>query len=151
MRAVVQRSGDAEVRVGGDVVGSIDHGFVILLGIAHADTDRDAEVMASKIAGLRVFPDDDGRMNRSIGESGGAVLLVSQFTLLADVRKGRRPSFIGAAEPQEADRLVALVAEHLRSGGLEVATGRFGAMMEVDLVNRGPVTIVIDVVDGSVR
>lgn len=151
MRAVVQRSGSAEVRVGGDVVGSIDGGFVVLLGVARGDTDRDAEALAAKVAGLRVFSDDEGRMNLSIADVGGEILLVSQFTLLADLRKGRRPSFVAAADPAEADRLVDLVGEHLTSAGLPVATGRFGAMMEVDLINEGPVTIVIDVVDGSVR
>lgn len=151
MRAVVQRSGPAEVRVGGEIVGSIDGGFVVLIGVADGDTDRDADVLAAKIAGLRVFPDDDGRMNLAIADVGGEILLVSQFTLLADVRKGRRPSFVAAADPAEADRLVDLVGEHLASAGLPVAMGRFGAMMEVDLVNEGPVTIVIDVVDGSVR
>jgi D-tyrosyl-tRNA(Tyr) deacylase len=151
VRAVVQRSGSAEVRVEGAVVGSIEGGFVVLLGVADGDTERDAEVLAAKVAGLRVFPDDEDRMNLSIADVGGEVLLVSQFTLLADLRKGRRPSFVAAAEPDEAARLVDVVAEHLVAAGLTVATGRFGAMMEVDLVNEGPVTIVVDVVDGSVR
>jgi D-tyrosyl-tRNA(Tyr) deacylase len=150
MRSVLQRVGRAEVRVDGSVVGAIESGLVVLLGVAEGDTQSDAEVMATKVAGLRVFPDDHGKMNRSVADSGGKILLVSQFTLLADVRKGRRPSFSGAARPEDADALVDAVAVELRLQGIEVATGRFGSMMELELINEGPVTIVIDVVGGSV-
>lgn len=150
MRAVVQRVSRAAVRVGGETVGSIDAGFLVLLGVAEGDDSDDAGVMAAKLAGLRVMRDDDGRMNRSLADTGGAVLLVSQFTLLADVRRGRRPSFVAAAAPAVADPLVDEVASGLRAAGLTVESGRFGAMMEVDLVNDGPVTIVVDVVDGTV-
>lgn len=150
MRAVVQRVTGAEVRVGGEVVGAIRTGFVVLLGVVDGDDERDVGVMAAKIAGLRVFSDDDGKMNRSLADVGGAVLLVSQFTLAADIRKGRRPSFVAAAPPEVADPLVASVGEALSSAGIPVETGRFGASMEVELVNDGPVTIVIDVVGGVV-
>lgn len=150
MRAVVQRVSRAVVRVDDAEVGSIGLGFVVLLGVAHGDDDADAAAMARKIAGLRVFRDDDDRMNLALADVGGGVLLVSQFTLMADVRKGRRPSFVAAAEPQVADPLVRRVGDHLAGLGVPVASGRFGAMMEVDLVNDGPVTIVIDVVDGAV-
>ena len=150
MRAVVQRVSKAEVRVSDTTVGGIDRGFLVLLGIAAGDTERDAAAIAAKIGGLRVFQDDAGKMNVDLAAVGGAVLLVSQFTLLADVRKGRRPSFVGAAGPEEATRLVGEVASHLRDAGFEVATGEFGAQMEVSLVNDGPVTIVIDSTDGSI-
>ncbi len=150
MRAVVQRVSKAEVRVSETTVGEIDRGFLVLLGIAAGDTERDAAAIAAKIGGLRVFQDDAGKMNVDLAAVGGAVLLVSQFTLIADVRKGRRPSFVGAADPEEATRLVGEVASHLRDAGFEVATGEFGAQMEVSLVNDGPVTIVIDSTDGSI-
>lgn len=150
MRAVVQRVTRAEVQVSGEVVGRIERGLLVLLGVGQGDGDPDAIAMAAKIAGLRVFADEAGRMNRSVLDVGGSVLLVSQFTLLADVRKGRRPSFTRAAAPAMADGLVDRVAERLRDEGVSVATGSFGAVMDVDLVNEGPVTIVIDVVDGSV-
>lgn len=151
MRAVVQRVSAAVVRVEGEPVGAIDAGFVVLLGVARGDGAAEADAIAAKIAGLRVFADDRGRMNRSVADVGGSVLLVSQFTLLAEVRKGRRPSFGGAAQPEEADHLVARVETRLRDEGLRVATGVFGAHMEVELVNDGPVTIVIDAVDGAIR
>lgn len=150
MRAVVQRVSRACVRVDGAVVGEIERGLLVLLGVADGDGPVDAEVMASKIGGLRVFPDADHKMNLAVDDVSGGVLLVSQFTLLADVRKGRRPSFTKAAAGEVADGLVEAVGDHLRSQGLRVATGSFGALMEVELVNDGPVTIVIDVVDGSV-
>ena len=150
MRAVIQRVSSAEVRVAGSVVGEIADGFVVLLGVAVGDGEADAEVMAAKIAGLRVFADDEGRMNLDLSEVGGSVLLISQFTLLADLRKGRRPSFVAAADPEDATRLVDVVVRLLRERGLEVAEGEFGAHMEVELVNDGPVTIVIDAVDGSI-
>lgn len=134
----------------GSTVGKIGTGFAVLLGVAAGDGEADAAAVAAKIAGLRVFPDDEGRMNRDLAAAGGAVLLISQFTLLADVRKGRRPSFIAAADPAEAARLVDVVGQRLRDAGHEVATGEFGAEMEVELTNDGPVTIVIDAVDGSI-
>ncbi len=150
MRAVIQRVSKAEVRVSEVTVGEIERGFLVLLGIAAGDTARDAAAIATKIGGLRVFPDETGRMNIDLAAIGGAVLLVSQFTLIADVRKGRRPSFVGAADPEEAALLVGEVAMHLNAAGFEVATGEFGAHMEVSLVNDGPVTIVIDSIDGSI-
>ena len=160
MRAVIQRVSKAEVRVSETTVGEIDRGFLVLLGIATADTERDAAAIAGKIAGLRVFQDDADKMNLDLAAVDGAVLLVSQFTLIADVRKGRRPSFVGAADPEEAARLAAvaaragtdaiMVAAQLSDAGFEVASGEFGAHMEVSLVNDGPVTIVIDSTDGSI-
>jgi D-tyrosyl-tRNA(Tyr) deacylase len=144
VKAVVQRVSRAEVRVDGEVVGRIGRGFLVLLGVAQGDGDEEALRIARKIAGLRVLADDEGRMNRDLASVGGAVLLVSQFTLLADCRKGRRPAFVDAAPPAEADRLYGVVAGALREAGLPVETGRFAAHMEVDLVNDGPVTILLD-------
>ena len=149
MRAVVQRVSRAEVRAGGAVAGRIGRGFAVLLGVARGDGEDDAAWIARKIAGLRVFADEDGRMNRDLGETGGRVLLVSQFTLLADCRKGRRPAFVAAAPPDEADRLYGVVADRLRGEGVPVETGIFAAHMEVDLVNDGPVTILLDSREGS--
>lgn len=151
MRAVVQRVGRASVTVGGELVGEIGKGFLVLLGVAAGDSDVDAVVLTDKIARLRVFPDDSGKMNRSLAEAGGEVLLVSQFTLLGDVRKGRRPSFTRAAPPEQARMTVDRVAAEFRSLGFGVATGEFGAMMQVELINSGPVTIVVDVVDGKIQ
>lgn len=150
MRAVVQRVADAVVTVDGDVVGAIGAGLLVLVGAGHDDTEADADALASKIGGLRIFADAEGRMNRSVADVGGGVLVVSQFTLLADVRKGRRPSFTGAADPTVAEPLVERFVDVLRSGGLTVETGRFGAMMSVSLTNDGPVTIVVDTTDGAV-
>jgi D-tyrosyl-tRNA(Tyr) deacylase len=150
MRAVVQRAGHGRVAVDGEKVGEIGQGLVVLVGVAEGDTEADAVALADKIAGLRIFPDDAGRMNRSVIDAGGAILLISQFTLLADVRKGRRPSFTGAAGPEEARRLVDVVQARLTAAGLEVAGGRFGTFMQVDLRNDGPVTIVVDTADGRV-
>jgi D-aminoacyl-tRNA deacylase len=151
MRAVVQRVSEASVVVDGAVVGRVDHGLLALVGAAHGDTPADADALAAKIAGLRVFPDDEGKMNRSVADVGGGVLVVSQFTLLADVARGRRPSFTGAAPPEEAEPLVDRVVDALAGNGIRTATGTFGARMEVRLVNDGPVTLVIDAVDGRVR
>lgn len=151
MRVVVQRVAGAAVAVDGDRVGSIDTGLLALLGVADGDGPDDVDVLVDKLVGLRVFPDDEGRMNRSVAEAGGSVLLVSQFTLLADVRRGRRPSFTGAADPAVAEPLVDRAAERIRAAGVPCATGTFGAAMEVSLVNDGPVTIVLDVVGGRVR
>lgn len=150
MRAVVQRASWGRVEVGGEIVGEIGIGLVVLVGAADGDTPADAAALAAKIAGLRVFADDDGLMNRSVGEAGGGVLVISQFTLLADVRKGRRPSFTRAAPPAEAERLVDEVSRLLADAGLPVAAGRFGASMQVELCNDGPVTIVIDTAGGRV-
>jgi D-tyrosyl-tRNA(Tyr) deacylase len=144
VRAVVQRVSRAEVRVGGTVVGRCGPGLVVLLGIARGDVDVDAGRLAAKIARLRVFPDDDGRFDRSLVDVGGQALVVSQFTLLADTRKGNRPSFTAAAAPEEAARLVDMLCDALRAEGVRVETGVFGALMEVELVNDGPVTIVLD-------
>jgi D-tyrosyl-tRNA(Tyr) deacylase len=144
MRAVVQRVSRAEVRVEGRVVGRIARGFVVLLGVAGGDSEADAAFLVDRIVGLRVFADEAGKMNLSIGQVGGAMLVVSQFTLLADTNSGRRPSFSKAAAPDDARRLY----EHFVSLALKrdvtVETGEFGAMMDVELVNDGPVTIILD-------
>ena len=126
------------------MTGSIGQGFVVLLGVTHSDTNKEAEWLARKIAGLRVFDDTDGKMNLSIDEAGGGILLVSQFTLYADARKGRRPSFTDAALPDQAEPLVEYMAMKLREAGLQVETGVFGAMMSVDLTNDGPITILLE-------
>ncbi len=151
MRAVVQRVDRAAVRVDGAVVGSIDRGFLLLLGVGDQDGEAEARALVDKLVGLRVFPDEAGRMNRSLHDIGGAVLVVSQFTLLADVRKGRRPSFTAAAAPEVAEPLVDHVVDLIEAQGVATATGRFGAMMDVELVNAGPVTLVLEVVDGRVQ
>jgi len=144
MRAVVQRVNRARVTVGGEVVGEIGQGLLVLLGVGQSDTDTAADYLANKIAGLRVFDDDAGRMNRAVGEIGGGVLVVSQFTLFGDVRRGKRPSFDAAAPPEQARRLYEYFVETLRAAGLRCETGRFQEMMLVELVNDGPVTILLD-------
>jgi D-tyrosyl-tRNA(Tyr) deacylase len=144
VRAVVQRCSRASVRVDGETVGEIGPGLMVLVGVSVRDVGSDATWLADKIRGLRVFPDGEANMNRSVEEAGGAVLVVSQFTLHGDARRGRRPSFIDAARPEQAEPLVAAVARGLRDAGLTVAEGRFGAMMDVELVNGGPVTILLD-------
>jgi D-tyrosyl-tRNA(Tyr) deacylase len=144
MRAVVQRVSRAEVRVGERVTGAIGDGLVVLVGVGIDDEHADARWMAEKIANLRIFPDDAGLMNRSVLESGGAVLVVSQFTLHGDARKGRRPSFIAAATEPLARDLYERVGSLLAAVGLRVAYGEFGGDMDVDLINRGPVTILLD-------
>ena len=144
MRAVVQRVSSASVRVDGETVGACGRGLVVLVGARHADTSETAVRLAAKIARLRIFPDEAGRFDRSLLDVGGDALVVSQFTLLADTRKGNRPSFTGAAPPEQAEPLVEAFAEALRAQGLRVETGVFGAHMEVELVNDGPVTIVLD-------
>lgn len=144
MRAVVQRVSESSVEIEGDTVGEIEAGLLVLLGVAVDDTEEDAAQIARKIAQLRIFNDADGKFNLSIEDAGGAILLISQFTLLGDTRKGNRPSFMAAARPEEAVPLYESVAKHLRARGLEVATGEFGAHMQVHLTNDGPVTIVLD-------
>lgn len=144
MRAVVQRVSRAEVRVGGEVIGRVGRGFLVLLGAAEGDTGEDVAYLADKIAGLRVFADPEGKMNLALADVGGAVLVVSQFTLLGDCRKGRRPSFVHALAPEAASALYEQLVADLRGRGIVVATGSFGAMMEVELVNDGPVTLLVD-------
>lgn len=144
MRAVLQRVERAEVRIDGDVCGEIGRGVAVLVGFRASDGDEELRWMADKIRQLRIFPDTEGRMNRSLEEVGGELLVVSQFTLYGDVRKGRRPSFVGAAPPDEAEALYDRFVSVCREGTIPVATGRFGAMMKVDLINDGPVTLVLD-------
>lgn len=144
MRAVLQRVLRAQVTVGGEIVGRIGVGWLVLLGVGAEDTPANAEWLAEKVVQLRAFPDEQGKMNRSVQDVGGAVLVVSQFTLYGDCRKGRRPSFTGAAPPEKARPLYEAFVEAVRSLGIEVATGRFAADMEVELVNSGPVTFVLD-------
>lgn len=150
VRAVVQRVSRASVSVDGNLVGSIGPGLLVLAGVAPGDTAADAAAVAGKVAGLRVFPDGTGAMNLDVTEVGGAVLVVSQFTLLADVRRGRRPSFSGAAPPDHAEPLVDRFVTDLRAAGLDVETGVFGASMQVELVNDGPVTLVVETDGGRV-
>lgn len=150
MRAVLQRVSRAVVSVDGAVVGEIGHGYVVLVGVGHDDSEADARALADKIVGLRLFADPTGKMNLSVADIGGDVLIVSQFTLLADVRKGRRPSFVNAATPDRAAPLVEEVAEEIRLHGIAVPTGVFGAHMQVEMTNDGPVTLVLEAVDGRV-
>jgi D-tyrosyl-tRNA(Tyr) deacylase len=142
VRAVVQRVSEARVRVDGELVGEIGPGVCVLLGVAHGDTE--VERLAGKIARLRIFPDDEGRFDRSVLDAGGAALVVSQFTLIADTAKGNRPSFSGAAAPAEAEPLYERFCAELAALGLRVARGVFGATMQVELVNDGPVTVILD-------
>ncbi len=144
MRAVVQRVSSAQVRVDGELVGAIGEGLVIFLGVGREDRPEDCAYLAQKAAHLRIFEDEQGRMNRSLKQVGGAVLLVSQFTLYGDCRKGHRPSFVAAAPPEQAEKLYLCFMAQLRSQGLEVATGKFQAAMEVRVENRGPVTLLLD-------
>lgn len=144
MRAVAQRVSEASVVVDGEVVGRIGRGLLVYLGAADGDGDADVETMANKLAGLRIFPDEAGKMSRSVEDVGGGVLVVSQFTLFGDVRRGRRPSFDGAAPPAEAEALYERVVARIRDKGLQVETGRFRASMDVRCRVDGPVTILID-------
>jgi len=144
MRVVLQRVRRAEVRVDGQRVGSIGTGYLLLVGFQAGDSEETLRWMVEKVRGLRLFPDSEGKMNLPIDDVGGELLVVSQFTLYADVRKGRRPSFVDAAEPAEAERLYDRFVAVLRQGTIPVATGSFGALMEVDLVNDGPVTLIIE-------
>jgi D-tyrosyl-tRNA(Tyr) deacylase len=144
MRAVVQRVKQSSVKANGETVGRIGKGLLVLLGVAKGDGAEDVKYLANKIVNLRIFEDEDGKMNKSVLETGGELLAVSQFTLLADCRKGRRPSFIAAAEPEKATELYEKFVELVRAEGVAVQTGRFRAMMEVALINDGPVTIIVD-------
>jgi len=144
MRAVVQRVSRASVRVGDEVVGEIGPGLCVLVGVAQGDAEADAAALAEKVVGLRIFEDEAGKMNRDLLEVGGAILAVSQFTLLGDARKGRRPSFVDAMEPGRAAELFSRFCEEARARGARVQTGRFRAHMQVELVNDGPVTILLD-------
>ncbi len=147
MRAVVQRVSRAAVVIDSETVGDIQRGLLVLLGVAATDTPVEMQWMADKIAGLRIFNDEAGKMNLSLADVRGAVLVVSQFTLFGDCRKGRRPSFLGAAPPEIAVPLYEAFVNALRALGLPVATGQFGAMMQVDLINEGPVTLILDTKD----
>ena len=145
MRALVQRVTQASVTVDDEVVGSIDVGLCVLVGVTHDDTHAQAEKLANKLLGLRIFDDDDGVMNRSVADVGGALLIISQFTLYGDTRKGRRPGYSAAAKPEVAEPLVQAVVDELVSLGASVQTGRFRADMAVALVNHGPITLIIEV------
>lgn len=151
MRAVVQRVSTASVRVGGETVGAIGLGLAVLAGVTHQDTAEDVSAMAAKLLALRIFADDEGRMNRSVVDVGGALLVVSQFTLYADASRGNRPGFTEAAPAEQAEHLIDAFVDRLEDADIEVATGRFGAAMEVDLVNDGPVTIILESVGGRIR
>jgi D-tyrosyl-tRNA(Tyr) deacylase len=144
MRAVVQRVSRAQVAVNGEITGQIGLGLLVLLGVGRDDTQADATYLAEKIAGLRVFEDEQGKMNRSVQDVGGSVLAVSQFTLYGDVRRGKRPSFDAAAPPEKARQLYEFFVEQIRAAGLRCETGRFQEKMKVELVNEGPVTILLE-------
>lgn len=148
MRAVVQRVSRASVAVDGRIVGAVDSGLLVLVGATHSDAVADAHAIADKIGGLRIFADEDGLMNRSVADTGGGCLVVSQFTLYGSTRKGRRPSFTAAARPELAEPLIDAVVERLVMNDVAVATGVFGAMMAVSLINDGPVTLIIESVEG---
>ena len=144
MLACIQKVSRAQVTVGGELAGKIGKGFLVLLGVAEGDTEADAKLLADKTAGLRIFEDDEGKMNLSLSDVGGAMLVVSQFTLLGDCRKGRRPSFTAAAPPEIAEALYEVFVKMVTDRGIETATGRFRQHMEVELVNDGPVTLLLD-------
>ncbi|MDR7077966.1 D-tyrosyl-tRNA(Tyr) deacylase [Neobacillus niacini] len=144
MRVVVQRSKNAKVTVNGEITGQISKGLVLLVGVTHNDKDEDAAFLAEKIVNLRIFEDDAGKMNLSLLEVGGEILSVSQFTLYGDCRKGRRPNFMDAARPEQANQLYEVFNSLLREKGIKVETGIFGAMMDVELINDGPVTLIVE-------
>jgi D-tyrosyl-tRNA(Tyr) deacylase len=144
MRAVVQRVKESAVAVDGKTISDIGQGLLVFLGVAQGDRASDADYLADKISNLRIFEDDNGKMNRSLLETGGQMLVVSQFTLLGNCRKGRRPSFVRAASPETADQLYTYFTEQVRAKGISVQTGQFRAMMAVSLVNDGPVTLILD-------
>lgn len=147
MKAVIQRAADASVTVNGAETGAIDHGLVVLLGVTHDDTKQDADYLVSKLIHLRIFDDENGKMNRSLKDVSGNVLSISQFTLYADTRKGRRPSYINAAKPDLANELYQYFNEQIAHHDIHVQTGEFGEMMQVCLTNSGPVTIILDTDD----
>lgn len=149
MRIVVQRCRQARVTVEGETIGSIGRGLMLLVGVTHEDTERDAAYLAEKIAGLRIFEDEAGKMNLSVTDIGGAILSVSQFTLYGDCRSGKRPSFTAAARPETAEPLYERFNAMLREKGLTVETGKFGADMNVELVNWGPITLILDSPGGA--
>jgi D-tyrosyl-tRNA(Tyr) deacylase len=151
VRIVLQRVSRASVTVDGAVAGSIGTGLLLLVGMEPSDTHDDIERAVEKVVNIRVFPDQDGRMNLSLADTGGSALVVSQFTLLGDVRKGRRPSYVGAAPPEMAEPMIDAMVDRLRSAGVHTETGSFGAAMEVELVNSGPVTLVMSIGHGRVR
>ena len=144
MRAVIQRVSEASVEVRGDVISHIGEGLLILVAAGKDDDEETARALAAKVTRLRIFPDEEGKMNRSLAQSGGAALVVSQFTLYGDTRKGNRPSFISAAQPELAEPLVEVFADEIRKSGIDLSKGVFGAQMRVSLVNEGPVTIILD-------
>ncbi len=144
MRAVVQRVSRSQVIVAGEIVGKIERGLLVLLGVSTTDTQADADYLADKISGLRIFEDADGKMNLSVAEVGGALLVVSQFTLYGDVRRGKRPSFDAAARPEQARPLYEYFVERIQALGLRCETGKFQETMQVELVNDGPVTVLLD-------
>ncbi|MFS0839846.1 D-aminoacyl-tRNA deacylase [Paenibacillus sp. 1P03SA] len=144
MKVVVQRSKEAQVTVDGEIVGRIDRGLMLLVGVGHEDTEEDAKYLADKIAGLRIFEDEQEKMNFSVKDIGGSILSVSQFTLYGDCRKGRRPNFMGAARPEQAEALYDTFNDLLRAQGLHVETGAFGKMMDVAFTNWGPVTLILE-------
>lgn len=150
MRIVAQRVSSASVTAGDEVVGQIDGGLLLLVGVAHDDGEAEVRAAVDKISNLRIFPDEEGKMNRSVIDVGGQVLVVSQFTLLGDPRKGRRPSFVAAAAPDRADRLIKEMVSYFAELGIPTAEGRFGAAMSVELVNDGPVTMALEVLGGRV-
>jgi len=149
VKAVIQRVKKANVTVDGQVIGEIDHGLLVLLGVTEGDSEKDIETIVNKLINLRIFEDEEGKMNLSLLDVEGSILSVSQFTLYGDVRKGRRPSFSKAARPEEAEDLYDKFNEYLRGKGVEVETGQFGAMMDVSLINNGPVTFIIESIDGT--
>ncbi|MEI3614822.1 D-aminoacyl-tRNA deacylase [Pseudogracilibacillus sp. SO30301A] len=150
MRAVIQRVKHANVKVENEVIGDIKNGLVVLLGITHEDTEADINALVQKLIHLRIFEDEENKLNNSLVDIQGKILSISQFTLYADVRKGRRPSFINAAKPKYAETLYELFNDQLRKENINVETGTFGAMMEVELVNDGPVTIILETKDGKI-
>jgi D-tyrosyl-tRNA(Tyr) deacylase len=151
VRIVLQRVSRASVTVDGSVVGSIGSGLLVLVGIEPSDTAQDIERAVEKVVHTRIFPDDEGRMNLSLADIEGSALVVSQFTLLGDARKGRRPSYIGAAPPEIAEPMIDAIVDRLRHAGIHVETGVFGAAMEVEMINSGPVTLVMTINQGKVR
>ena len=144
MRVVVQRSLNAKVNVKGETVGKIDHGLVLLVGITHEDKEEDVQFLSEKIVNLRIFEDDNDKLNLSVKDTGGQILSISQFTLYGDCRKGRRPNFMAAAKPDHAEKLYNLFNDKLKEAGVHVETGEFGEMMDVSFTNHGPVTLIVE-------